>query len=97
MKQLKRGRGEKRGGGQSGEERRRVTKEEKVRHRQCLAPHGDFGEKELPGISVCCVDPGFLPVLGMVAFCFLIGVDEGGDNVDKEANVCFIPESIPRL
>lgn len=68
-----------------------------MRHRQCLAPHGDFGEKELPGISVCCVDPGFLPVLGMVAFCFLIGVDEGGDNVDKEANVCFIPESIPRL
>lgn len=48
-------------------------------------------------VSACCMIMGFLPVLGMMAFCFLMGADEGDDYVDKEASVCFIPNSILRL
>lgn len=88
MKQLnaKGGRGEERGRGQSGEERRRVTREEKVRHRR-LAPHRSFRDQKLLSLlallsaSVAWAQ-GFYLVLGMVESCFLVGVGEGGDNVD---------------
>ena len=38
----------------------------------------------------------FLPVSGMGEFCFLRGVEENGNNVDKKATMCSIPNSIPR-
>ena len=76
---------------QSGEERRRVTREEKVRHRRWLAPHRSFREQKLLSllallsVSVAWAQ-GFYLVLGMVESCFLVGVGEGGDNVDTSSS-----------
>lgn len=61
----------------------------------CLYPCGGLGEKQLPRLPASLSVSVAMTVLGMMDSCFLMGVDEGGDNVDvkKQTNnnkVCIL-------
>lgn len=48
----------------------------------CLDPCGGLGEKQLPRLPASLSVSVAMTVLGMMDICSLMGVDEGGDNVD---------------
>lgn len=55
--------------------------EESAAH-TCLDLCGGLGEKQLPRLPASLSVSVARTVLGMMDICFLMGVDEGGDNVD---------------